>query len=65
MKRVMYSHGRTKTMLAGPAIEEIWNGLDLTLADVLVAPRYVNHGRRTSDLARCPEGVKTAELLAA
>ena len=40
------------------AVEEIWNGGDLALADVLFAPDYVNHGGLIPDLVRGPEAIK-------
>ena len=45
------------------AVEEIWNGGDLTLADVLFAPTYVNHGGLIPDLVRGPEAIKSAIVL--
>jgi len=36
------------------AVEEIWNQGDLTLADVLFAPSYVNHGGLIPDLVCGP-----------
>lgn len=45
------------------AIEEIWNRGDLALADVLFAPRYVNHGGLIPDLVYGPEAIKVSVAL--
>ena len=45
------------------AVEKIWNGGDLALADVLFAPTYVNHGGLISDLVRGPEAIKASVAL--
>ena len=44
-------------------VEDIWNEGDLALADVLVAPGYVNHGGLIPDVARGPEAIKLAVAL--
>jgi len=49
--------------LAYRVIEEIWNGADLGLADVLFAPSYVNHGGLIPDLVRGPEAIKISVAL--
>src|ERR671931_626547 len=45
------------------AIEEIWNGGDLDLADVLFAPDYVNHDGLIPDLVCGPEAIKISVAL--
>ena len=45
------------------AIEEIWNGGDLDLADALFAPTYINHGGLIPDLVRGPEAIKLSVAL--
>jgi hypothetical protein len=49
--------------LVRQAIEEIWNGGDLDLADVLFAPTYINHGGLIPDLVRGPEAIKVSVAL--
>jgi predicted SnoaL-like aldol condensation-catalyzing enzyme len=49
--------------LAYRVVEEIWNGADLGVADVLFAPAYVNHGGLISDLVRGPEAIKISVTL--
>jgi hypothetical protein len=50
-------------VLVRRAVAEIWNGLDLDLADSLFARTYVNHGGLVSDLVMGPESVKFAVVL--
>ena len=45
------------------AVEEIWNGGDLALADVLFAPGYVNHGGLIPDLVHGPEAITVSVAL--
>ena len=45
------------------AVEAIWNRGELDAADVLFAPRYVNHGGLIPDLVRGPEAIKVAVAL--
>ncbi|HLL50775.1 MAG TPA: ester cyclase [Thermomicrobiales bacterium] len=45
------------------AIEEIWNGGDLDLADQVFAPTYTNHGGLIPDLVRGPEAIKVSVAL--
>src|SRR5919109_2020826 len=45
------------------AVEEIWNGGDLDLADVLFALDYVNHDGLIPDLVRGPEAIKISVAL--
>ena len=45
------------------AIDKIWNGGDLDLADRLFAPDYVNHGGLIPDLVRGPEAIKVSVAL--
>ena len=49
--------------LVRQAIEEIWNGGDLDLADTLFAPTYINHGGLIPDLVRGPEAIKVSVAL--
>ncbi len=44
-------------------VEDVWNRGDLALADVLVAPGYVNHGGLIPDVAHGPEAIKVAVVL--
>ena len=44
-------------------VEDVWNRGDLALADVLVAPGYVNHGGLIPDVAQGPEAIKVAVAL--
>ncbi len=44
-------------------VEDVWNRGDLALADVLVAPDYVNHGGLIPDVAHGPEAIKVAVAL--
>ena len=44
-------------------VEEIWNGADLGVADLLFAPAYVNHGGLIPDLVRGPEAIKLSVAL--
>ncbi len=44
-------------------VEDVWNRGDLALADVLVAPGYVNHGGLIPDVAHGPEAIKVAVAL--
>lgn len=44
-------------------VEEIWNGGDLALAEVLFAPAYVNHGGLIPDLVCGPEAIKSGVTL--
>jgi SnoaL-like polyketide cyclase len=39
-------------------IEEIWNQGALDLADILIAPDYINHGGLIPDVVRGPEAIK-------
>lgn len=50
-------------LLVRQAIEEIWNGGDLDLADRLFAPDYINHGGLIPDLVRGPEAIKVSVVL--
>ena len=45
------------------AVEAIWNGGDLDLADRLFAPNYVNHGGLIPDAVRGPEAIKFSVVL--
>lgn len=45
------------------AVTEIWNGLDLELADRLFDPSYINHGGIIPDLVTGPESIKFAVVL--
>lgn len=45
------------------AVTEIWNGLDLNLADRLFDASYVNHGGIIPDLMIGPESMKFAVVL--
>lgn len=49
--------------LVRQAIEEIWNGGNLDLADRLFAPNYVNHGGLIPDLVHGPEAIKVSVVL--
>jgi hypothetical protein len=49
--------------LVRQAIDEIWNGGDLDLADRVFAPDYVNHGGLIPDLVRGPEAIKVSVAL--
>ena len=51
------------TALVRRAVEEIWNGGDLALADELFAPTYVNHGGLIPDLVCGPEAIKVGVAL--
>lgn len=45
------------------AVERIWNRGDLTLADHLFDPAYVNHGGLIPDLVHGPEAIKMSVAL--
>ena len=45
------------------AVSEVWNGLDLDLADRLFDRSYINHGGIIPDLVTGPEGMKFAVVL--
>jgi len=45
------------------AVEEIWNGGELDVADVLFAADYVNHAGLIPDLVRGPEAIKISVVL--
>ena len=49
--------------LVRQAIEEIWNGGDLDLADQVFAPTYTNHGGLIPDLIPGPEAIKVSVAL--
>jgi predicted SnoaL-like aldol condensation-catalyzing enzyme len=49
--------------LVRQAIEEIWNGGHLELADRVFAPDYVNHGGLIPDLVHGPEAIKVSVVL--
>ena len=51
------------TALVRRAVEEIWNGGDLALAEVLFASTYVNHGGLIPDLVRGPEAITSGVTL--
>lgn len=53
----------SNTGLVQRAVEEIGNQGDLALADVLVAPDYVNHGGLIPDLVRGPEAITVGVAL--
>lgn len=53
----------TNLALVRRAVDEIWNGLDLDLADDLVDPFYINHGGIIPDLVTGPESMKFAVVL--
>jgi hypothetical protein len=55
--------GQRRTALVRQAIEEIWNGGNLDLADQLFAPTYINHGGLIPDLVRGPEAIKVGVAL--
>jgi predicted SnoaL-like aldol condensation-catalyzing enzyme len=44
-------------------VEDVWNRSDLALADVLIAPGYVNHGGLIPDVLHGPEAIKVAVAL--
>lgn len=45
------------------AVGEIWNGLDLDLADEVFGAAYVNHGGGIPDAVTGPESIKFAVVL--
>ena len=49
--------------LVRQAIEEIWNGGHLELADRVFSPDYVNHGGLIPDLVHGPEAIKVSVVL--
>jgi predicted SnoaL-like aldol condensation-catalyzing enzyme len=49
--------------LVRQAIDEIWNGGHLELADRVFAPDYVNHGGLIPDLVHGPEAIKVSVVL--
>jgi SnoaL-like polyketide cyclase len=49
--------------LVSQAVMEIWNGLDLDLADRLFDPSYINHGGIIPDLLTGPESMKFGVVL--
>ena len=51
------------TALVRRAVTEIWNDLDIHLADALFGPDYVNHGGLIPDLVTGPESIKSAVVL--
>lgn len=53
----------TNLVLVGRAVNEVWNGRDLDLADRLFDPSYVNHGGIIPDLVAGPESMKFAVVL--
>lgn len=53
----------TNLALVRRAVAEIWNGLDLDLADRLLDPSYTNHGGIIPDLVAGPESMKFAVVL--
>ena len=53
----------TNRILVRRAVTDIWNGLDLELADGLFDSSYINHGGIIPDLLAGPEGVKFAVVL--
>lgn len=44
-------------------VAEIWNGLDLDLADHLFDPSYINHGGIIPDIVTGPESMKFGVVL--
>ena len=72
LQRADGSRRQTRTLAAAAAadgalvrqaIEEIWNGGDLDLADQMFAPTYINHGGLIPDLVRGPEAIKVSVAL--
>ena len=53
----------TNRILVRRAVADIWNGLDLELADGLFDSSYVNHGGIIPDLVTGPESIKFAVVL--
>ena len=53
----------TNRALVRRAVVEVWNGLDLELADRLYDPSYINHGGIIPDLVTGPESIKVAVVL--
>jgi len=53
----------TNGALVRRAVAEIWNELDLDLADRLFDPAYTNHGGIIPDLVAGPESIKFAVVL--
>ena len=49
--------------LVRQAVDEIWNGGHLELADRVFAPDYVNHGGLIPDLVHGPEAIKVSVVL--
>jgi hypothetical protein len=45
------------------AVDEIWNGGNTEVADLLFAPEYINHGGLIPDLVRGPEAIKVSVTL--
>lgn len=45
------------------AVEHVWNRGDLTLADNLFGPTYINHGGLITDLVPGPEAIKMSVSL--
>lgn len=50
----------TNLALVRRAVTDIWNGLDLELADRLFDSTYINHGGIVPDLVTGPESIKFA-----
>lgn len=55
--------GEQNAVVVRRVIDEIWNGADLALADVLFAPGYVNHEGVIPDAVRGPEAIKISVAL--
>lgn len=53
----------TNRTLVRQALAEVWNGLNLELADRLFDPSYINHGGIIPDLITGPESIKFAVVL--
>jgi len=45
------------------AVNDVWNGLDLDLADTLFGATYINHGGLIPDLVTGPESIKFTVVL--
>ncbi len=53
----------TNLALVRRVVADIWNGLDLDLADRLFDPFYINHGGIIPDLMTGPDSMKFAVVL--
>ena len=63
MKPIVGDAAKCNAAVVRRAVERIWNGGDLTLADHLFDLAYVNHGGLISDVVHGPEAIKISVAL--